>query len=374
MDNRNTPANTWIDALTTEHVKRLRPYESARRLFSASTKSGDANSQVWLNANEAPVADEFRVNSEVFNRYPDCQPEELISAYASYCGLENRQVITTRGADEGIELIIRGFCDAGKDSVLICPPTYGMYAISAQTFNVGVEKAQLKPDFSLDLQAIEQYVDKVKVVFLCSPNNPTGTRLSEDDVIAVLNMFKNKAVVVLDEAYIEFDAEHAKTNLLAQFDNLVILRTLSKAFALAGIRCGFVLSNPIIAKVLMKVIAPYPVPAPVAQIATSALSESGIAHMRNRVQDLQAGMVFITDALQQHGEVEIVGDTKANFVLFRHEANAELMDYLVDHDMIIRNQSKQISLHNCLRITVGSEKENHALIHLINDFFKRKAA
>nr|WP_136252120.1 histidinol-phosphate transaminase [Ningiella ruwaisensis] len=373
--------SSWLDALCNQHVRDLQPYESARRLFSSDGAGTGENSQIWLNANEAPEAEKIEIDSSLFNRYPDCQPPELIKAYVDYCGLaalnaaaedaNHARVIATRGADEGIELIIRGFCEAAKSSVLICPPTYGMYAISAQTFNVGVHKAPLKADFSLDIEAMSDYVGKVKVVFLCSPNNPTGTRIAQNDIIRVLELFKDKALVVLDEAYIEFDSAHAQIGLLKSYENLIILRTLSKAFALAGIRCGFLISRAAICDILMKVIAPYPVPAPVAQVARLALTSEGLSRMQERVQQLQSGIKFITERLKAICELEIVGDTKANFVLFRSAHNPKLMKYLVANGVIIRDQSKQLNLQNCLRITVGTPTQNARLIALIEKFFKQ---
>lgn len=358
----------WLDKLTNEHVRELKPYESARRLFSANSNH---NQQLWLNANEAPFADDYSINAEVFNRYPDCQPQEVIGAYAAYANLGVEQVVATRGADEGIELIIRAFCQSAKSKVLICPPTYGMYAISAQTFNVGVHKAPLNQDFSLDIATIAEHVGQVNVVFLCSPNNPTGTRIAQNDIIKVLELFSQSALVVLDEAYIEFDIDAQQTHLLKQYPNLIILRTLSKAFALAGIRCGFVLSSPAICSVLMKVIPPYPVPAPVAQVAAQALSEQGLSSMQAKVILLREQVVGIVNALKAMPTIEITGDSKANFVLFKSEHNPALMAFLVSKGVIIRDQSKQHSLQACLRITVGSKSENQKLLALMDSFFQQ---
>lgn len=356
----------WLNTITVDHVSALTPYESARRLFAGS--GADAE-QVWLNANESPFSEEYTIDSSVFNRYPDCQPDTLIKGYAAYAGLSTAQTLVTRGADEGIELIIRAFCEAGKDSILICPPTYGMYAISAQTFNVGVNKAVLNEDFTLNLQDIQQYVGKVKAVFICSPNNPTGTSVSKRDVISVLQAFKNQAIVVVDEAYIEFDSTQTQTDLLSEHDNLVILRTLSKAFALAGLRCGFTLASPAIIQTLLKVIAPYPIPAPVAQIASTALQDCGLTKMRSDVELLKAELSDLRDALSRIGDLEVVGDINANFVLFSTQHKAALMAYLVSNKMLIRDQSKQINLNNCLRISIGSPEQNKALLALIKAFF-----
>lgn len=355
-----------LSKLTAAHVNVLTPYESARRLFASSGADAD---QVWLNANESPFSTQYSVDSSVFNRYPDCQPESVVNAYAHYAKLQASQILVTRGADEGIELVIRAFCESGTDSILICPPTYGMYAISAQTFNVGVNKALLNHDFSLNIDDILKYVGKVKAVFICSPNNPTGTSIARADIVKVLDAFKDKAIVVLDEAYIEFDSEQTQTELLVDYENLVVLRTLSKAFALAGLRCGFTLASPAIIQTLLKVIAPYPIPAPVAQIASKALSNDGLIKMNKDVALLKAELVLLKEALQHLGDIKIVGDIDANFVLFRSSKKTELMAYLVKNKVLIRDQSKQINLDNCLRISIGNPEQNQKLLVLIKAFF-----
>jgi len=360
----------WLEQLTSEHVRDLTPYESARRLFAAS----QGQQRVWLNANESPEASHYEVSCDLLNRYPDCQPEAVLQRYADYTGLRKENIVTSRGADEGIELLIRAFCTPGKDTVLICPPTYGMYAISANTFSVGVEKVSLLPDFSVDVKGVNATAGKVKLVFLCSPNNPTGTLLSQNDLLSILDAHKDQAIVVLDEAYIEFSANSSQVKLLEKYSNLVILRTLSKGFALAGIRCGFVLSSPEIKDVLLKVIAPYPVPDPVAQIAAQALSESGIAAMRSRVNSLSDELRALSEKLQHLDELELVGSQCGNFVLFRHANNSALMQYLVDNNMLIRNQSKQPMLDNCLRISIGTASQNQQLFDLIEAFFSSKNA
>lgn len=357
----------WLLQLTSEHVRELTPYESARRLFAAS----EGQQRVWLNANESPEAGNFDLNSSLLNRYPDCQPEKVLNAYATYSGLNSQQIVTTRGADEGIELLIRAFCTPKEDNVLICPPTYGMYAISAYTFNVGVEKCPLLEDFSIDVNAIVAMAGQVKLVFLCSPNNPTGTLIAEADIIAVLEAHKDQAIVVLDEAYIEFSEASTQTKLLAQYDNLVILRTLSKGFALAGIRCGFVLSSPAVKQVLLKVIAPYPVPDPVAQIAAQALSPKGISVMQARVKELSIQLAMLSESIQRISHIQLVGQQCANFVLFRSDHNQALMQYLVAHNVLIRDQSKQLMLNNCLRISIGTKQQNQQLITLIEQFFSQ---
>ncbi|MFW8589197.1 histidinol-phosphate transaminase [Glaciecola sp. 2405UD65-10] len=360
----------WLTQLTSEHVRDLTPYESARRLFAAS----QGQQRVWLNANESPEAPQFEISSELLNRYPDCQPDRVLQAYATYSGLGKQNVVITRGADEGIELLIRAFCTPGTDKVLICPPTYGMYAISANTFNVGCIKAPLNEDFSVDVASVNAAAGKVKLVFLCSPNNPTGTLADANDIISILEAHKDQAIVVLDEAYIEFSAANTQTSLLEQYPNLVILRTLSKGFALAGIRCGFVLASPEIKEILLKVIAPYPVPDPVAQIAAQALTHAGVTAMKQRVDELSSSLASLSKRLLELDGLELVGAQCGNFVLFRHAKNIELMQYLVDNNMLIRNQSKQLMLDNCLRISIGTPAQNAQLFELIEAFFAQENA
>lgn len=258
-----------MEKLARQQIQALTPYLSARRIGGC----GD----VWLNANESPFNNEYKTDFARLNRYSDCQPKAIIQAYANYAGVQPEQVLTSRGADEGIELLIRAFCEPNQDAILFCPPTYGMYAISAETFGVERKKVPLTADWQLDLPSIEANLDRVKLVFVCSPNNPTGNLVKRADIIKLLEMTKDRAIVVMDEAYIDFCPEASTVDLLAQYPNLAILRTLSKAFALAGLRCGFTLANAELINVLLKVIAPYPVPVPVAEIAVQALSPAGLA-------------------------------------------------------------------------------------------------
>jgi len=354
-----------IDKLLCNNLKALKPYESARRIFAG----GDSDSEIWLNANESPFANDFNIDSAHFNRYPDCQPSSVLLPYAEYAGVQANQLLVSRGADEGIELLIRTFCTPGKDSILICPPTYGMYAISAETCNVGIEKAPLNTDFSLDIPTIRTYQGNVNLVFICSPNNPTGTTIGKTQLKQVLEHFADSALVVVDEAYIEFDVGNTWATELAAYPNLVILRTLSKAFALAGLRCGFTLANSDVIQSIMKVIAPYPVPEPVAQIAAQALSQNGLRKMAQQVEYLQQQKQWVKQHLSQFPELELVGDDKANFILFRHPQKQALMDFLVANSVLIRDQSKQVNLDNCLRISLGTEQQNEKLLALMANFF-----
>ncbi len=354
------------DKLVTTTVAQLTPYQSARRIFSGADSQGD-----WLNANESPFANGYLVKDEHFNRYPDCQPSEVISAYSQYTNLDPSKVLVSRGADEGIELLIRAFCQPGVDNVLICPPTYGMYAISANTFNVGVKVAPLLPNFELDVAAINAHKTGVKLVFICAPNNPTGTVPSKTDIESIIQHFGDTALVVIDEAYIEFSPDENHCDLLEQYDNVVILRTLSKAFALAGIRCGFTLASADVIETLLKVIAPYPIADPVAQIASKALSSTGIETCKRQVSVLQETQSSLIKSLRKLPELEVVGDQKANFVLVRVPYKQALMDHLVNLNILVRDQSKQVNLDNCLRLSIGSDAQNQRLMTAITQFSER---
>lgn len=368
-------ANNLINTLAREELVDMVPYQSARRLF-ASGDNEQANSKIWLNANEAPGQGQYQLTSENINRYPDFQPQALLSAYSNYCQLPVDNILATRGADEGIELIIRSFCRAYQDNILICPPTYGMYAISAENHGAGIISVPLinsaEAKCQLDLEGLKQQVGKVKVVFLCSPGNPTGNTLPSAQIQAAIDIFKDSAVVVVDEAYYEYTnealgAEQVNNKLISQCDNVIILRTLSKAFALAGLRCGFTLSSKEVITLLSKVIAPYPIAAPVAEIASKALTND-LSVMQTRVNDANSLREQLSEWLKQQKWCNDVFDSDANFVLFRcnnvDEKN-NVFNLLVEHNILIRDQSKQQQLENCLRISIGSEEEIAQLKQLL---------
>ncbi|MGC6387323.1 histidinol-phosphate transaminase [Ewingella sp. S1.OA.A_B6] len=346
--------NLSIQSLARKNVRELTPYQSARRL--------GGNGDVWLNANEYPIAPQFELTAQTFNRYPECQPVLVIERYAAYAGLEKDQVLVSRGADEGIELLIRAFCEPGKDAILYCPPTYGMYSVSAETIGVEGRTVQAKEDWSLDLPAIEAALDGVKLVYVCSPNNPTGNLIDPDDLRAVLELTRGRAIVAIDEAYIEFCPQASVTSWLKEYPHLAVLRTLSKAFALAGLRCGFTLANSELIALLMKVIAPYPLSTPVADIAAQALSNEGLAVMRARVAEIVETRSWLTQQLKRCDCVEQVFTSETNYLLVRFTASSQVFKTLWDQGIILRDQNKQPGLSGCLRITVGTRKECQRVI------------
>lgn len=343
-----------IEELARKNVRDLTPYQSARRLGG----KGD----VWLNANEFPTAVEFTLSQQTLNRYPECQPKAVIDNYAQYAGLKPEQVLVSRGADEGIELLIRAFCEPGKDAILFCPPTYGMYSVSAETIGVEYRTVPTLENWQLDLQGIADKLDGVKVVYVCSPNNPTGQIINPQDLRVLLEMTRGKAIVVADEAYIEFCPQATLTGWIAEYPHLVVLRTLSKAFALAGLRCGFTLASEAVIALLLKVIAPYPLSTPVADIAAQALSSQGINAMRERVAQILEERQYLVTQLRDIPCVEQVFDSETNYILARITASSAVFKSLWDQGIILRDQNKQPSLSGCLRITIGTRAESQRVI------------
>lgn len=333
-----------MEKLARKQVQELTPYLSARRIGG----SGD----VWLNANESPFNNQYQTSFERLNRYSSCQPKELISAYASYADVEPEQVLTSRGADEGIELLVRAFCEPGEDAILYCPPTYGMYSISAETIGVETKVVPSTSDWQLDLDGIKANLENVKLVFVCSPNNPTGNLIKREDIVALLEMTKDRAIVVMDEAYIDFCPEASTKDLLAEYENLAILRTLSKAFALAGLRCGFTLANKPLIDVLLKVIAPYPVPIPVADIACQALSEAGLSRAKEQVSELNRNRAYLEQVLSSI-EGMTVYQGWGNYLLIQCSEGDALFKSAWDNGIILRNSP----IKDCIRISVGNREE-----------------
>jgi histidinol-phosphate aminotransferase len=343
-----------IEDLARANVRALTPYQSARRL--------GGNGDVWLNANEFPLPVPFELSQQTLNRYPECQPKIVIERYAAYAGLTPEQVIVSRGADEGIELLMRAFCEPGKDAILFCPPTYGMYSVSAETIGIEYRTVAALDDWQLNLPAIAEQLDGVKVVYMCSPNNPTGNLINQDDIRKLLELTAGKALLVADEAYIEFCPEATLAGWLQEYPHLVILRTLSKAFALAGLRCGFTLANKPVIDLLMKVIAPYPLATPVADVAGQALSEQGIALMRQHVAELNANRAWLFEQLPQLSVVQQVFPSETNYILARFTDSPKVFKTLWDQGIILRDQNKNPGLAGCLRISIGTREECERLI------------
>lgn len=345
-----------ISQLSRKNVQSLTPYQSARRLGG----SGD----VWLNANEYALSPNFDLTDCTFNRYPEPQPQAVIEGYATYAGVMPENVLVSRGGDESIELIIRAFCEP-TDCVLYCPPTYGMYSVSAETCGIALKTVPLTADFQLNLPEIERNLDGVKVVFVCSPNNPTGTLVKRSDLLKLLQITAGKAIVVVDEAYIEFCPQATMVNELPNYPHLAIIRTLSKAFALAGLRCGFTLANAELINVLQKVIAPYPQPTPVTDIATQALTAQGLSEMQQRVADVLENRTWLIEQLKKIPSVVEIFDTEANYVLVKFQDGQKVFKALWEKGIILRDRHKALGLQNCIRISIGTREELERTVEAI---------
>ncbi len=344
--------------LARDNVQQLVPYQSARRLGG----KGD----VWLNANESPFAFPVSIDVNMLNRYPEPQPQAVIEGYATYCGLKPSQILVSRGADEAIELLVRAFCET-NEQVLYCPPTYGMYAISSQTCGIETVEVPLTSNFQLDVANIIQSLQTqpIKLIFICSPNNPTGNCLELKDIVQVIEAAANKALVVVDEAYIEFCAEESVIHLLAQYPHLVILRTLSKAFSLAGLRTGFTLAHQDTIEILQKIIAPYPLSALTASVAAQALSPNGLSYMAQTVNYINAERNTLQQALETLACVQHIYTGAGNWLLVKFSEGNQVFRVLWDQGIILRNQNSHSALRDCVRITIGNEKEHERLLNAL---------
>lgn len=345
-------------SLLRPEILALSPYSSARKESSGG--------RIWLDANENPLTPS--TGKPLLNRYPEPQPADLIARLAAYYAVAENNILVTRGSDEGIDLLLRAFCRAGQDAILITPPTYGMYAVSAAIQNARVVAVPLLADknFALNPEAVLAAITpSVKLVFLCSPNNPTGALLARGDVLQLVQELLSKAVVVVDEAYLEFAGTPSLTQELAGNPNLVVLRTLSKAFGLAGIRCGVTIASPTLISVLQKIIAPYPVPTPVLEAALAAITTDGITAAQRSVQGLIAERIRVTARLATLPCVRRLWPSDSNFILFEVTDSARVMSATRAVGVVLRDRSRDYGLTNCVRMTMGTPDENNAALEAI---------
>lgn len=346
---------TDIDALVRENILQLKPYSSARDEFQ-----GEAS--VFLDANENTFGSPL---PQSYNRYPDPLQKELKQKISRIKGVPPQNIFLGNGSDEAIDLVYRIFCNPGKDSVIICPPTYGMYEVSASINDVQVIKVPLLHDFNLDVEGIlEQANNTVKLLFICSPNNPTANSFHPDDVEVLLEKFKG--IVVIDEAYINYARQKSAIRLLTEYDNLIVLQTFSKAWGLAGLRVGMAFASELIIEYYNKVKPPYNVNAASQQLALQALDnmEWVNTHIRQTVQLRQ----LLVQELSSLPFVQHIFPSDANFVLVKVTEPKQVYDYLVHHGIIVRDRSKVELCAGCLRITVGTEEENRTLIEQLKHY------
>ena len=331
----------------------------------SSAKSEKLTGTTWLNANESPYAKSFDIDLAKLNRYPDPQPECVINNYAKYTGLNPENIIMTRGADEGIELLTRTFCESGKDSITQFLPTYGMYKVTADSANVTLNDLTQDDLHNAPVAELVEKSQGTKLVFVCNPNNPTGATVSLNRINEIAAAFASKALVIVDEAYIEFCPELSAVSLIQEHSNVVVLRTLSKAFALAGLRTGFVLTNPELASVMRKVLAPYPVSGVVAAIAEQATSSDNITSVKRQVTILNDLRAELSERLKACDKVLDVLPSQANFVTLKL-TDAKYIKQATESGLIMR-PFVLYGEDTWLRISIGSEQELSVVYTWLND-------
>ena len=336
----------WPASIARQSVVDMTPY-SAR---------GGATKALHLDANESPYAPPPVVGANEYNRYPAQQPSGLVDRLAGLYGVSPERLMVGRGADEGIECLLRAFCEAGQDSILTCSPTFGYYKTCADIQGAGIIDVPLSPSYEWDVAAIKKAAkaDGVKMVFLCSPNNPTGNSLKREVVLDICTSLP-ETLVVVDEAYIEFSNQESLTDKISKVQNLVVLRTLSKAYALAGVRVGAVLAHPSVIALLLKVLPPYPIARPGETAILNALAPSAIAVHAQRLEETLSERQRLSEGLAKSEFVETVYPSDTNFILLEINNADVLFKRLQQFNVKIRDYR---STTGHVRVSVGSPDEN----------------
>ncbi|MES2419423.1 MAG: histidinol-phosphate transaminase [Bacteroidota bacterium] len=341
-----------IQDLQRENIKTLRPYSTARDEFK-----GQAS--VFLDANENSFGSPLPAN---YNRYPDPLQLDLKDAISKIKGVPIENTFLGNGSDEAIDLLLRAFCNPGKDNIIILPPTYGMYEVSANINDVEIRKVNLLSDFQLDLEKIAEAIDAhTKIIFICSPNNPSGNSINRNDIETILANFKG--LVVIDEAYINFARQKTFIQELTEYANLVVLQTFSKAWGLAALRLGMAFSSRPVIDILNKVKPPYNINQATQDLALAALSN--IEQVNEWIKITVAERSRLTSALTKLSLVKKVYPSDANFILIAVADAARIYNLLVEKGIIVRDRSKISLCEGCLRITIGTVEENNQLINIL---------
>ncbi len=349
-----------IQNLMRSDLKRFSAYSSARD----EAKTG----KIFLNANESPYP-LVSENGEILNRYPEKQPKELIKLIASIYKISAEQVVLSRGSDEIIDLLVRLFCTAYEDSIIICPPTFGMYSVCAKLQGAKIIEVPLIKESKFELNTdliLSQYNPSVKIIFLCSPNNPTGNIINTESILNLCKQLKNKCIIAVDEAYIEFSDSESLSKYINIYDNLVILRTFSKAYRLAAARCGMMIAQPELVNWVLKIIPPYPIPSTTSALLFNALKNNGI-NMKEQIQLIKSEKIRLFKAFSFISYIKKTWESEANFLLIEVEDAEELMRIFSQNGVIIRNMTDKPNLKNCVRITIGLAEENNKLLFILKN-------
>lgn len=351
--------NFDINKLVRDNVKKVKPYSSARDEFSGEAK-------VFLDANENSLGSPLR---KWYNRYPDPHQHKLKAEISKIKNFGANNIFLGNGSDECIDLLYRCFGEPGKDNVIICPPTYGMYEVSAGINDIEIRKAELTPDFQLNLELIESLTDaNTKMIWICSPNNPTGNSINYQDIEVLLNNFPG--LVIIDEAYINFSRQRSLLQELKEYPNLVVLQTFSKAWGLAALRLGMAFASEEIIELLNKIKPPYNINQATQDLALEALQELG--QVNDMIKEIVAMREELIKVFQRMPVVEKVYPSDANFLLVKVRDAIDIYEYLLNEGIVVRDRSKVQLCDGCLRITIGTENENTILVDALISYMKSK--
>jgi histidinol-phosphate aminotransferase len=344
-----------LNRVLRQNIKALKPYSSARSEFSGVAK-------VFLDANENAFGSPL---TRWYNRYPDPLQWDLKKKISTIKNVAPENILLGNGSDECIDLLIRAFCDPQKDNIVICPPTYGMYQVYAHINDVAVKEVPLHPNFQLNLEGLENAIDEnTKLIFFCSPNNPTGNSMDREDIEMVLNNFEG--IVVIDEAYINYSRQRSFVAELKDYPNLVVMQTFSKAWGLAALRLGMNFASTDIIDVLNKIKPPYNINQATQELALKALDH--LEDVNTMIKETVSEREALVKSLVQLPQVEKVFPSDANFVLAKIQSATAVYNYLKDKGIIVRNRSNVILCEDCLRITVGTPSENEQLIQALKSY------
>lgn len=336
----------------------LQPYQHAA--WEPSLERMHANEMPWRASGDATHAG--------LNRYPEPQPDELVAHLARLYDVSAPNVLVGRGSDEGIDLVVRAFCRAGQDSVMICPPTFGMYKVSAQIQGAGVVEVPLikERNFAFDVDAVlAKWRPDIKIIFVCSPNNPTGGLVERNAIERLCTQLSGKALIVVDEAYIEFSKAASITSELDRFENLVVLRTLSKAYALAGARCGALIAHEDIVSLLARVITPYALPTQTIENVLTFTDGQHQVDATQRIDTVLRERSKLCEQLRRLPAIRRVWPSDTNFVLVECADADSVLRAAVSVGLIIRDPRSAAALTNCLRISIGTPDQNERLIRAV---------
>lgn len=339
-----------INTIIRPNIKNLKPYSSARDEFK-----GEAS--VYLDANENAFGSPL---SQAFHRYPDPMQYAVKMRLSAIKGVPARNIFLGNGSDEAIDILFRSFCNPGLDNVIIVPPTYGMYEVSANINDVEIKRVNLTEDFQLNLEGIAEAIDKnTKLIFICSPNNPTGNSINREDIETLLANFNG--IVVVDEAYINFSRQKTFIQELTEYSNLVVLQTLSKAWGLAALRVGMAFASEEIIEVFNRVKPPYNINEASQQLALEALQN--VDQVNGWIKEILKERDALVLALKKFDFVIDIYPSDANFILVKTADADGIYNYLTEQGIIVRNRNKVELCEGCLRITIGTKEENKAIIN-----------